>query len=85
MTALGQQTGSTTFSLVRIPVSGTDDVERPLAGNALERTGTKVLELDPRARHQVLHRARDEHRAGSGLGRHARADADGDAGELAVV
>ena len=54
----------------------------PLEG---ERTRTQVLELDPRARHQVLHRARDEHLARPGLGGHSCADADGDSRELAVV
>src|SRR5687767_8650653 len=44
-----------------------------------------MLELDSRPRHQVLHGARDDHLPRPGLAGHARADADGDSRELAVV
>ena len=44
--------------------------------------GAAILERDARAGHEVLDGARDEHLAGAGLRRDARADVDGDPAEL---
>src|SRR5215211_7550163 len=41
--------------------------EPPLAGDPLQLVGAAVLELDARARHEILDRARHQHLAGPGL------------------
>src|SRR5262245_42486742 len=58
--------------------------ETPVARNALEGGGAAVVELQPRAGHQVLDGLRDEHLPGGRLGRHPRPDRDRDAGDLLV-
>src|SRR5919197_1991522 len=45
-------------------ISVLDGVQAPLARDALELVGAALLEADPRAGHQVLNRARDQHLAG---------------------
>ena len=56
----------------------------PLAGNALERLGAAVLEVDARAGGEVPDDAGDQHLAGSGLRRYPGADVDRDAFHLAA-
>src|SRR5829696_2243782 len=61
-----------------------DDVELPLPRHALQRRPTVLTEPQSRADDEVLHRARHEDLAGTGLVRHAGADVDGDAPDLPV-
>src|SRR2546428_4139274 len=55
----------------------------PRAGNAFQLVLAALVELEPRARDEVLDRAGDEHLARARRGRYARADVDGDAADLA--
>src|SRR5918994_2466396 len=54
-------------------------VEMPVAGNALERLGATVLEVDARAGGEIPDDTGDEHLARPGLGSDPRADVNGDA------
>jgi len=68
-------------SIVMMCLSGVLDGEQlPFVGDALQLVQPAVGEADPRAEHQHLHRAGDQHLAGPGQGRHAGADVDGQAG-----
>ena len=62
-----------------------DRVELPLAGHALELVDAAVVEVDAGAGDEILDGARDEHLARPGLRGDARADVDGDAGDLVVA
>ena len=64
-----------------LPAAG-ERVEAPLAGHALELREAAFLELDSRARHEVLHRARDQHLTGRCHRRHAGPDVNRDAPDL---
>src|SRR5207247_756619 len=55
-----------------------DGIEPPLARNALQLGRPAILERNPRAGDEVLHRLRDEHLAGRHLRGHPRADRDSD-------
>ena len=57
----------TAFTLSRDDLG--DREEPPLAGDALERRAPAVLELEPGARDEIAHRARDEHLARARLRR----------------
>src|SRR4249919_945778 len=59
-----------------------DGVEAPLAGDTFQRGPSPVLELDPGARDEIVHRPGDEHFSGSRLAGHARPDVHGDPGQL---
>src|SRR5919201_3168968 len=61
-----------------------DAEEAPWIRDPLQPVLAAVLEVDPRAGDEVLDGARDEHLAGLGKRRHARADVHGDAADLAV-
>ena len=53
----------------------------PLLGDTLQSAHPRVGEPDPAARHEILHRARYEHLAGAGGGRHPGRDVDRDPGQ----
>src|SRR5262249_58605905 len=59
-----------------------DGVEAPLPGHALQLVRATVLELDARARDEVLDRLRDEHLSARREAGHAGADVHRQPGEL---
>src|ERR1051325_8392274 len=66
----------------RSETAGAERVQPPLAGHALQRGRPAILELEPRAGNEIAHGARDEHLSRARLTGDARADVDGDAGQL---
>ena len=56
--------------------------ELPLAWHALQDVTSAVLEMDPGASDEILHRSRDQHLARGGEGGDARSDVDGDSCDL---
>src|SRR5262245_17802008 len=76
---IGERTAST------ISASGIEDrVEAPRA-HAAELVLAPVLELDPRAGDEVLHRARRQHLTGLGKGRDTRPGRNDDPGHLSLM
>src|SRR5689334_23633440 len=62
-----------------------DDAEElPAARDPLELRHAALLELDPRAGHEIPHRPRHHDLARAGVRRHARPDVDSDPADLAV-
>src|SRR5437764_15260648 len=80
----GQGSPSTITSATWIGRTSPSRIEPPRAGNALQLVLTALLEGDPGAGDEVVHRARDEHLARPGEGRDARAGVDGDPAYLPV-
>src|SRR5215217_7298918 len=62
-----------------------DSVEAPLARNAFQLGRAALGERDPGSGDEVAHGLRDEHLAGRRARGDARADGDGDPGDLPVV
>ena len=61
---------------------GCNEEDPPLAGHALERVFTSIIELDPRACHQILHGGGREHLSRSSKGRCAGPDVDSDPADV---
>src|SRR5437016_11105048 len=69
----------------RVEPSASDCKETPCLRNTLELVFASILELEPRAADEILHRARNEHLAGSRHRRDTCADRDRDPRDLAVA
>src|SRR4051794_34497014 len=77
---LGRASGSGYFREERNSHgSGQYPEQPPWVGHAPELVHPAILEAEPRAGHQILDGAGDEHLPRLGLGRHALPDVDGDA------
>jgi hypothetical protein len=61
---------------------GCNEEDSPLAGHALEHVFASIIELDPRACHQILHGGGREHLSRSGKGRCAGLDVDRDPADV---
>src|SRR5829696_7058846 len=74
-----------TSPLFAYRVSGTGNgIELPFSRHALQFGCAVLGELDPRARHEIFHRLRDEHFARAGLGKDTGTDMDRKPAHLSV-